>query len=211
MRTKTLLLSAAVGAVGLLAADAQVYSVNSVGYVNKALATPGFHMISNPLKAATDNLNDIIPNAPEGSLIYTFTGGAFSPTVPEYFTGVGWSPNSAIAPGEGVFIYVPSPATLTFVGEVRQGAALTTAIPSGFSIRGSQVPQQATLSALGVPGGDGDLVYTWDGAGQGYSATVPEFFTGVGWSPDATVGVADGFFVFAQAPRTWTRNFSVNN
>jgi len=210
MRTKTLLLSAAVGAAGLLAADAQVYSVNSVGYVNKELATAGFHIISNPLAAADNELNTIIPTAPEGSLIYFFSGGSFSAEIPEYFDGVGWFPNLELADGEGVFIFVPTPTTLTFVGEVRQGA-LSTSIPAGFSIRGSQVPQQATLTDLGVPGGDGDLVYTFNSAAQTYDGDIPEYFEGVGWFPDITVGVADGFFVNAAAPRSWDRNFSVNN
>lgn len=209
MRTKTLLLSAAVGAAGLLAADAQVYSVNSVGYVNKTLSPAGFHLISNPLDAADDNLNTVIPTAPEGSVVYFFRNGSYSDTA-EYFDGSGWFPDDlTVAAGEGFFIYVPSATTITFVGEVRQGN-LTTAIPAGFSIRASQVPQEAALSVLGVPGGEGDVVYAFNSAAQQYSDSA-EYFDGSGWFPDLDLGVADSLFFSTVASRSWTRNFSVNN
>ena len=47
MRTKTLLLTAALAAAGVVSSMAQVYSVNSVGYVNLTLPN-GFSMIANP-------------------------------------------------------------------------------------------------------------------------------------------------------------------
>ena len=47
MRTKTLLLTAALSAAGIASSMAQVYSVNAVGYVNTPLVT-GFNLISNP-------------------------------------------------------------------------------------------------------------------------------------------------------------------
>src|SRR5882724_2120301 len=42
MRTKTLLLIAAVAVAGVVASNAQVYSVNAVGYVNKSIPAKGF-------------------------------------------------------------------------------------------------------------------------------------------------------------------------
>jgi hypothetical protein len=166
-------------------------------------------MISNPLRAANDELNTVIPAAPEGSVLYFFRGGSFSESA-EYFDGVGWFPNLTIATGEGAFIFVPSSTTLTFVGEVRQGAALTTDIPAGFSIRGSQVPQQAALSALAVPGAEGDIVYTFDSTAQQYGES-SEYFDGIGWFPDLTIDVAESMFFSTQGARSWVRNFSVNN
>ena len=47
MRTKTLILTAFVGALGIAGASAQVYSVNAVGYVNKSLPK-GFSIVANP-------------------------------------------------------------------------------------------------------------------------------------------------------------------
>src|SRR6478672_7317898 len=46
MRTKTLLLTAALAAVGVSSSMAQVYSVNVVGYVNKSVPK-GFYMLAN--------------------------------------------------------------------------------------------------------------------------------------------------------------------
>ncbi len=214
MRTKTLLLSAAVGAVGLLAADAQVYSVNSVGYINKALSTAGYHLISNPLvpSGGGSDLNSLIPVAPDGALVFLWRNGGFDPNNPQFVDGVGWLPNTTISAGEGFFVFVDAPTTFTFVGEVRQtGGALTaTPIPQGFSIVSSQVPQQAALSVLGLPGSDGDQVLRWDSAAQAYSATVPSYVDGLGWLPDATIDVGEAFFINAQANLSWTRTFSVN-
>ena len=69
MRTKTLLLSAAVLAAGLAASTAQsVFSVNAVGYVNKTLA-PGYNLIANPLNGTNNLLSTIIPTAPDGSAV----------------------------------------------------------------------------------------------------------------------------------------------
>jgi hypothetical protein len=53
MRTKTLLLTAALAVAGLSSASAQVYSVNAVGYINLSLPK-GFSMICNQLKASPD-------------------------------------------------------------------------------------------------------------------------------------------------------------
>ncbi|HWN94592.1 MAG TPA: hypothetical protein VNT99_06150, partial [Methylomirabilota bacterium] len=69
MRTKTLLLSAAVLAAGLAASTAQsVYSVNAVGYVN-IVVTNGYNLITNPLNGTNNNINTIIPVAPQDSIV----------------------------------------------------------------------------------------------------------------------------------------------
>jgi hypothetical protein len=212
MRTKTLLLSAAVGVAGLVAASAQtVYSVNSVGYVNQSLDS-GWNMIGNPLDAGTDDLNDILPTVPDGSLILFWRNGGWADSA-EYFDGVGWfaDPMPTWAAGEGAMLNVPSAASVTFVGEVRQGS-LSTAVPAGYSILTSQVPQAGTPDDLGLPGSEGDLVITWDSGSQGYASTA-EYFDGVGWfaDPALQIDVAEAFFVLAQSAGSWDRTFSVNN
>jgi hypothetical protein len=145
-------------------------------------------------------------------LVFLWRNGGFDPNNPQFIDGVGWLPNPDINPGEGFFIFVGEPTTLTFVGEVRQtGQGLTAAaIPSGYSIVSSQVPQQATLNDLAVPGSADDLIFRWDGAAQAYSASNPQFVDGLGWLPNETVDVAEAFFIFANAPLSWTRTFSVN-
>jgi len=82
MRTKTMLLTAALTVAGMSVSMAQVYSVNGVGYVNRALP-PGFSIVANPLNRdlglPTENkLNALFPGATLGSQIYRFTGTGWS-------------------------------------------------------------------------------------------------------------------------------------
>lgn len=213
MRTKTLLLSAAVGAAGLLAADAQVYSVNSVGYINVPIS-PGYNMISNPLVPAGSalNLNTVLPVAAEDEVVFTWNTTTQSYNNSIYVANVGWVPNLALTPGEGFFYQAAAAGTVTFVGEVRQtGKGLVNkSIVTGYNLVSSQVPQAATLDTLGLPGSDDDVVFRWNVAAQSY-VVGGTFVTGVGWAGGTTVGVAEAFFVQASAPLTWTRTFSVNN
>jgi hypothetical protein len=95
------------------------------------------------------------------------------------------------------------------VGEVPQGD-LSNAVPEGFSIRSSQVPQEGALEAdLGWPSADEDSIWFWDNAANGYNNFSYEFGE---WSPsDPTVGVGVAFFARKLADASWDRSFSVNN
>jgi hypothetical protein len=206
MRTKTLLLSAAVGVAGLVAASAQtVYSVNSVGYVN-VNAPAGFSLISNPLDTADNSFSSLFGDTlPVGTTIYKWDN-ATSQFVSSTYLGI-WSPDGTLDPGEGAFINLGAPATLTFVGEVMQGD-LSNPIPAGFSLASSQVPQEASLDSLGFPADVGDTIFFWDNATSQYTSTT---YLGV-WSPsDPTPAVGESFFVSTGAAKDWTRTFSVNN
>jgi hypothetical protein len=218
MRTKTVLLTAAVIAAGIAASQAQVYSVNAVGYVNLSLPA-GFSMIANPLNGTNNNLSTILPSVPNNTTIYRF-----NPTTQSFADGstffvdegVGiWFPDAALPPGEGAFISLPAPTTLTFVGEVPQGT-LVNPVPSNFSIRSSIVPQAGALSsALGFPAQNGDTVYQWNRTTQQYNPGLSYFVDeGVGvWFPsEPNISVGEGFFVQnTGAARQWTRTFNVNN
>jgi hypothetical protein len=217
MRTKTLLLTAVLGAAGVVSSMAQVYSVNAVGYVNLDLPM-GFSLIANPLNNGDNKLSTLIPTAPDGTTIFKFDGTGFDSDAPLFVEGFGWFQSShdvntyTLNPGEGVFISLPAATKVTFVGEVPQGT-LTTAVPAGFSIRASQVPQAGLLTTdLGFSGVEGDTVYKWIRASQMYDANTPQFFEGVGWFPEEpSVGVGESFFVLRTgAAGNWTRTFSVN-
>jgi hypothetical protein len=215
MRTKTLLLSAAVGAAGLLAANAQVYSVNSVGYVNVTVPT-GFFMLANPLKANENTLAAVLPVVPDGTTAFAWNGTGFTSKTYDELDGA-WLPLTPViplAPGGGVFVRNSSgsPFTVTFVGEVMQGA-LTTPLPAGFSIVSSQVPQQGTLTQLGFPGVDGATVFRWVNNGQGGGAYVSSTYDELdgAWLPaEISVNPAEAFWVRMPSSSNWTRNFSVN-
>jgi hypothetical protein len=213
MRTKTLLLSAAVGVAGLVAASAQtVYSVNSVGYVNSTFPV-GFSMIANPLDAGTGNntVSALLDPAlfAEGTTIYKFNPSTSNYTLNVVDFGAWTLPDMTLNPGEGVFINVlSSPVTVTFVGEVPQGD-LTQALPAGFSIQASQVPQEGQLdTVLGFPATDGDVVYLFDNGANGYTIHAFDFGD---WSTPPVPSVGESFFVNKIAATDWTRSFSVNN
>ena len=95
MRTKTLLLSAVIGAAGLASASADVFSVNAVGFVN-ITAPDGFSMIANPLdNKAGNDLNHVLPSVPIGTTIFKFNGVGYDQST---FIA-DWTPNLSLSPG----------------------------------------------------------------------------------------------------------------
>lgn len=212
MRTKALLAAAAFAA-GLATSWAQnVYSLNVVGYYNVTVPANSFALIANQLNTTNNTLNSLLPSVPDGTQIFKWTGTAFTvSTFEDPGTGGEWSQNLTLNPGEGAFIRnnSPSPMTITFVGEVLQGA-LSNPIPAGYSILSSMVPQAGPVSSvLGLPAADGDQLFRWTGAG--YSVATYEDPGGGGeWSPsEPNVGVGEAFFIRKGAAATWVRNFTV--
>jgi hypothetical protein len=230
MRTKALLLTAALAAAGVSTSVAQVYSVNAVGYVNLTLPT-GFSMVANPLNAGTGN-NTVtklfapanLSATPTACRVYIYdsaTGGYSTATfssLTSAWTGAGAT--KEILPGDGAFFQNLSgaPLTATFVGEVMQGS-LSTAIPQGFSIKSSQVPQaldpdsatQLPNAADRIPGAPGDRVYRFNAATGAYTTYTFSSLTGA-WNPSLpTFNVGESFFFQRLNPATsWNRTFSVN-
>lgn len=206
MRTKTLLLTAAMAAGAALSGMAQtVYSVNAVGYVNLAIPT-GWSMIANPLNTTNNTVEALFSAAttPEGTTIYKWDGTKYVSTAVEFGD---WSTKGiTLNPGEGCFLNSPSAFTNTFVGEVMQGA-LTNAMPAGFSIRSSLVPQAGTATELGLTAAlaEGDTVYQWKSGA--YASAAIEFGA---WSSEPSIGVGEAFWVKKDAAGSWVRNFSVN-
>ena len=228
MRTKALLLTAALGAAGVATSMAQVYSVNAVGYVNLSIAFPTptpvspFAIVANPLNGTNNLISTVIPNAPDGTIAYLFRNNQYDII---YYTGPGsWTnpsgPEPTIAPGEAFFLgfdgtVAPNPTVLTFVGEVPQGN-LTNAVPTGFSMRSSIVPQSGGLTTvLGFypsdPVADVDTLFQFNAASQSYD--IFYYVGGGNWSPsEPVVNVATGFFFQnnSGATENWGRTFTVN-
>jgi hypothetical protein len=239
MRTKTLLLTAALSAAGLATSMAQVYSVNAVGYVNKTIPANGWAALGNPLNGTNNSLNTILalPNGYDGATVYRF-----DPATQGYQDSIGWiegfgwfSPSDAdptINPGEGFFFQnvANSPLTITFVGEVPSGTLHNSVLGgSRWSIRSSVVPKglrlgdtdatTGTSTTLEFPADDGDTVYIFDTATQAYLDSYG-YIAGFGWfspsdpDPDGPVlAPGSGFFVQkspASPNRDWVQTFSVN-
>jgi hypothetical protein len=211
MRTKTLLLTAALSAVSAAAAMAQtVYSVNAVGYVNVTIPAGQFMLLANPLDAGTNSLSNVLPDAPNGTTVYKFNGSGYS-TASKNFGAWGGANTMTLNPGEGFFVKngTATDLKLTFVGEVVQGTAVTMAIPNGFSMLGSPIPQAGKLKTdLQLPVKNGQSVYLFNGTG--YETHSFNFGTWSGGEP--SIGVAQGFWFNSGATgaTNWVRNFTVN-
>jgi len=221
MRTKTLLLTAALSAAGIASSMAQVYSVNAVGYVNVPIAGNGFTMVANQFTASSYSISNVIPSAPLGSTVFVFVNNNYQTTDFNEFTSAWDNPQLQLPLGKGFFINNPTPAaTLTMVGEVPQGT-LSNPLTSGFSIRSSIVPQAGTVGALGLVPGPGDTIFKFNSANQSYQQATFDEFTSV-WvanSPGLVVDPANGpsvavgeafWFNSVAGTATWNRTFNVN-
>jgi hypothetical protein len=223
MRTKTLLLTAALGIAGAASSMAQVYSVNYVGYVN-TVCNPGFSLIANPLTAADNSVGTLLSSVPNGTVIFTFSGGLFHGNERDLFSGDWTDPSQQLLPGGGFFINnnqdPVAPFTITFVGEGGQGTLVNTP-GAGYSILSSKVPQAGTVKALGLNAALGNNIFRFDNAGGVFVGYENDLFGG-GWGPPPVdnvngpaIGVGEAFFynnndVDPGNQPTWTRTFNPN-
>jgi hypothetical protein len=209
MRTKALIGLAAL-AVGAMTAAAQssVYSLNVVGYYNVTIPANSFYLIANQLNTTNNTLNSLLPSVPPGTEFYKYNGG-YTTYIFDELDSI-WTPdgNATLNPGEGGLIknVTASPLTITFVGEVLQGN-LTNAMPVGFAIRSSMVPQAGGVSSvLGLPATPGDEVYTYN---NGYTTYIFDELDAI-WTPsEPTVNVGQAFLARKVSGTNWVRNFNV--
>lgn len=215
MRTKALVLAAALAACSAVTGLAQtVYSINAVGYVNLTIPA-GFSMIANPLNTTNNTVETLIPDPPFNTTVYKWDGTAFQTAL---YLGAWLGGNITLNPGEGAWINTPSVFTNTFVGEVVQSPNVTTAlsnsIPAGFSIRSSIVPQAGTADELGLTASlaatGQTTVYQWNATSGTYQTSL-FFGGGVGWLGAApSFGVGESFWLNSDTQVEWTRIFTVN-
>jgi hypothetical protein len=224
MRTKTLVLSAIVGALSSASLMAQVYSLNAVGYINVTLK-PGFQVIANQLNTTNNNISPLLDSQVNTGLLdgvgfYKFNGSSYTLIQGDALNNPPWdgpAVNTTLNPGEACFVNNPfsTNITITFVGTVLQGS-LTNTLAKGFSLASSMVPQAGRLDAdLGMPAVDGDQVYFFTGTSwvlyQGDLLNSPPWDAPGGYPAYPTVTVGQGFFYNAvSTPNQWVRSFTVN-
>jgi len=219
MRTKALLLTAALSAAGVATSMAQaVYSQNAVGYVNTVLK-PGFNLISNPLKATDNSISALFAGVPPNTTVFKYNGVSGYKSANMDPDDLVFTPPDAAAqtvlPGEGVFVKNPKSTdlTITFVGEVMQGTDLQTDLPQGLSIRSSQVPQSGTAADLKLVGQPNDTIFQYVNDGTAtpgyYSSTFdPDDLV---WNPPLKpLRVGEAFFIKKAKADVWHRQFDVN-
>jgi hypothetical protein len=218
MRTKTLLLTAALAAAGAATSMAQaVYSVNMVGYMNVSIPQ-GFSMVANHLNASPDNkVTTLLPAPPDNTTVSKFdriNGGYITIT---YIGGGVWEGDDltmTLGPGEGGFIGTDAAFTPTFVGEVPIGVPVT--VYRGFSIISSALPQTGRLDGappgLQFPVGENDSISRFDRVNGGY---ITDTFVAGNWEgdsggpPQPALNEAFFFFNAGAADKTWNRTFTV--
>jgi hypothetical protein len=190
MRTKTIVLSALLGALGSVSVMAQtnVYSLNVVGYINASMP-PGYSQLTCPLISSPDNTIGTVLNNASGAYIgvivqfYNPSTGGYSTDQGEAVGGRGgtlntngWANNgtNVLAPGVACWVQNPSNVTLnaTFVGTVPTGA-LTNSLVKGYNLVGSIVPVSGdiitnSLSTL-TNYNFGDVVLVYNPATLGYN------------------------------------------
>jgi hypothetical protein len=162
MRTKTLLLSAAALAAGVLSSLAQssnVYSLNVVGYYNVPVTANGYAFLANQLTNAANNVNTALTNGPRSdvngivnTVLFKWNGIGYN--LYQFFTGPdadnffligpgspnGWYDavgNLAVATldqGSGNYLFNPSGTAITntIIGEVPQ-RAFSIPVVAGFN------------------------------------------------------------------------------
>jgi len=223
MRTKALIITAALGLASAASSMAQaVYSVNVVGYINLPIQ-PGFNLVANQLKASPNNrLGSVLPSVAVETQVLKFVNNNYTADV---FDGSAWLDNStgepsttSVSPGEGFFLYSPSAATVTLVGEVTTGNNLTVNMGAGFSLISSIVPQAIALDPVNGFNNVVEMQYlTFNAGTQNYNTTLVN--DGSGWLnnetgdpvPDPVPSVGQGFFIYSTGPASWVRSFNPNN
>jgi hypothetical protein len=184
MRTKTILLTAALVAAGVASSMAQsnVYSLNVVGYVNLTVK-PGYNLITLPLQNAdpTSSINSVLTNTtpvlPFGSFVSTFNSGTQGYNQAVYAGGDGnWYDGNfvflvtnSLPPGSGFFLNLlgTSNVTITVVGSVLTGTN-TYPVSPGYGFYGQFVPIVGDLTTNGFPIVDNSFLNFFNNPG-GYS------------------------------------------
>jgi hypothetical protein len=220
MRTKTLLLSAAALAAGLVSSQAQnVYSANVVGYANVVLHGNGqYSLVANPFDDGNGNyLTNILNGAlPRQSQVLTFDSAAGYTTVQKVGTPASFPAGTTnqLLPGVGFFVRNGNPGggapdlTNTFVGSiiVPNGSSVTNSEGLGYTLQSSPIPYAGNVAILGQNGGDTNMdfggpltrqsqILTWDPV-AGFNTFQKVGSPTATWNGTATVNVGDGFFVF---------------
>jgi hypothetical protein len=236
MRTKALILSAALVAAGVASSMAQsnVYSLNIVGYVNVPVPA-GFSILSNPLDDGLNDSNVISSvlsstNTEDGDLVYLFSPTQGYANIETFFNipgnFVGWSPGTnSVAPGTGFFFFSKHATNITFVGQIAAGTYTNALAAGSFNLVGSIVPEALPLGSAGwtntlqVNATDSDNAYRFSAANFG-GYDIISYFGGYGWvdgdvsgggsSNGPVLNVGEGFFLQSKLGGNWVQTFTVN-
>ena len=188
------------------------WSDNTIGFVRRT-APVGWSMIANQFNRGNNAIEVILPSPPEGTRLQKYNDSPGGYWIVEFADGE-WGGNLPLTfgPGDGGNIFNPTaaPMTVTFMGDVPQGT-LSTAIPAGWSIKSSKVPQAGRLDTdLGYPVSEGDKIQQQNPSTGGF--IINEYVDGEwgGSTPGGPIiSVGESFWIQTSSPKTWTRKFNV--
>jgi hypothetical protein len=187
---------------------AEVQSANVIGYAAVSLP-PGFSMIANPFDSPA-TVSDLFKNWPEGTSVNRFDTRQFRLVENIIKAGKWADPNEKLLRGAGAIFFNPTSdyKSASFVGDVCQGN-LSAPIPSGFSLRGSLVPQAGNLvEDLGFPITEGDVIHLFDRERQKYSLHP---YTADKWpAGHPVIGIGEAFWVAKTESRNWTQTLIID-
>ena len=226
MRTKTLLLSAAAIAAGIISSQAQsnVYSANIVGYVTTVFSPAGnYTLVANPLDSGSNNvvsmLDSVLPNKSQVLVWDTPSQGFITATK---IAGA-WNTNVALPVGGGFFVKTPTtqaaPITNTFVGNIivsPNGGTNNVNLPAAYVLSGSAVPftgnindyQTGATNTINLGGvlPNKSQVLAWDVPSQGFITATK--IAGA-WNTNLAIVPAQGFYIKSSAATNWVQTLSV--
>lgn len=210
MRTKTLLLTAALCAAGVASSMAQVYSVNVVGYVNQVYPAVGsspakLSLVAPPLIASNMTFNGVFGALANFSSVSTWNGTGYSSVTK---SGGSFTPNNPVALGTGYFVRSLTLVTNTWVGEVQQGT-YTNLVQAGKWTYGDTVPMVDTLTNMGLA----QVLPNFSSISKWVNNTNFQSTTksGGNFTPQPVINIAEGFFInkFGAGNTNYVRTFTV--
>jgi len=161
-------------------------------------APPGFSLISNPLFRGSNTVVEILPNVPEGTILYRFDNFKKTYSV-NSFDFAKWSaPTETLKPGEGAFLFNPTdaPLNLQFTGEVGPMEKITVRIPGFYLVSCGALQACHIEQFLGFPPHEEDIFYRFTG-GQYVSS---KFMLGTWIGEPPVMHVGESAFVKLAAP-----------
>lgn len=227
---KLLVLAAAAFAASIVGSQAQTYSANVVGYVNKAFPAPfSYYLVVNPLIGTNNTLKEIMAAATDQTSVIFWDGTAqdldpiqtytYNSGTGNWVDGNGSVSNAVVPLGVGFFVAPGATGfTNTFVGNVAQGSLTNPAVILGdyqYTAIGSIPPIGGGVTNVmaGFVAENQDTILPWDSDAQDFSLTNPTYNSGTGqWSPDYNFSVGEAWMYVSAASgvnKTWVRTFTV--
>jgi hypothetical protein len=216
---KTLLIAAAALVAGIVSSEAQVYSVNIVGYVNVVCPAGSYVSVANPLDLdGVNNVTNVMASATKGTSILTWNGAGFSSVTRSAISG-NWPAGAAtlnLPPGTGFLVKAgASSFTNTFVGNVIPNVPGQTSIPltnSLYSFVGSTAPFAGQLTDtgtntlnLGVNLAKGSSVLVWPNGAANWVTATKSAING-NWNNNLTISVGEGMLIHPAGSSNWVQN-----